>query len=677
MGKIQVLDKNIAELIAAGEVVERPSSVIKELVENSIDANATSITVEIKNGGVRLMRISDNGCGIEKSDLPIAFLRHATSKVKTKDDIYNIGTLGFRGEALASISAVSKVELVTRTQDDELANRIVVEGGVIGEVMEYGGSYGTTISIRDLFYNIPARMKFLKKDVTEGNAIAGLMDRLALSHPEISFRFIREGQKKLHTNGDGNLLSTIYSVYGREIGQNMVEVKYSSNGISVYGFIGKPESSKASRNMELFFVNGRYVRCVTATTALEEAYKTQIMVGKYPICVLNITMPNDMIDVNVHPAKLEIKLTDERVIFSSVYSAVYDTLLNLRQTVNFSDIASEKVKSKINYFNLTHSEDLGEQQSITAQKYQELIKPEKRKSEMLETAYTTEMYRQQLFTNITKDTFSNNARKEEKTDTVIKDNFVKEKNELVAAPKKEKIDIIEEPILFIPPKKTTKKIEHFNPFVEKKPVNTVVEENQEKNIDNLAYDYIGEIFNTYIIAKYNDKLLLIDKHAAHERLLYEKIKFDYNKSGLNTQILLLPQIVYCQKEMYDVIMNNCDVFLKFGFGVEDFGDGNVIIREIPAIYNISDVEDTIFEIASKLLLGGISKLTDKVEDLFHSMACKAAIKGGQFNSVEEHKKLLNDLFINPNVRHCPHGRPIIIELSKYDIEKMFGRLGSL
>ena len=673
MGKIQVLDKNIAELIAAGEVVERPSSVIKELVENSIDAGATSITVEIKNGGIKLMKITDNGCGIEKSDLPVAFLRHATSKVKTKDDIYNIGTLGFRGEALASISAVSKVELITRTQNDEVANRITVEGGEIGEPMEYAGAYGTMLSIRDLFYNIPARMKFLKKDVTEGNAIATLIDRLALSHPEISFRFIREGQKKLHTSGDGNLLSAIYSVYGREIGQNMLEVKYSSNGISVYGYIGKPEAAKASRNMEHFFINGRYVRCMTAAAALEEGFKTRVMVGRYPICVLNITMPNDMIDVNVHPAKLEVKLTNERAIFHSVYSAVYDALMNLNQAVSFTETAGEKVKTKLNYFNLKNREDLGEQQTLTAQKYNELIKPQNKENIALSSSPVKELYQKQLFDKEIKQEEYKTNRAEFNLDTKpIKsvDDISQKKDETVYS----------EPIIFIPPKRVAK-IDNDNEKLTDTVfnINRPSEEDKKQNPEppKERYEYIGEVFNTYIIAKCEQSLLLIDKHAAHERLLYEQIKSSYYENGLSTQMLLLPQIIAYSKDVYDVIINNHELFMKLGFSVGDFGDGNVIVHEIPSVYGMDNVEDTITEIAEKLLVGGETQLADKIDDLFHTMACKAAVKGGQYNNIDEQKKLLSDLSENPNVRHCPHGRPIIIELTRRDIEKMFGRLGSI
>lgn len=376
MARIQVLDKQMAELIAAGEVIERPSSVIKELVENSIDAGATIVTVEIKNGGVRLMRITDNGCGIVGEDIPKAFLRHATSKVTNQDDLYRIATLGFRGEALASVCAVSRVELISRTPQNPLGCRYRMEGGeATGEPVEAGCPVGTSIYVRDLFYNIPARMKFLKKDITEGNAIATLLDRLALSHPEVSVRFLREGQQKLQTPGDGNLLSTAYAVYGKEFGASLIPVNGGSGSVRVTGFVTRPENAKGSRSMQHFFINNRYVRSVTVMAALEEAYRNRLMVGKFPGCVLHLEIPCGLVDVNVHPAKLEVKLSDEKLVFDAVYGACQGALSAMGQGVSMLDTAPQTVKNKLNYFDLTNRPLAGEQQQMTAQQYRTVVAP--------------------------------------------------------------------------------------------------------------------------------------------------------------------------------------------------------------------------------------------------------------------------------------------------------------
>ena len=643
MAKIKLLDKHVAELIAAGEVVERPSSVIKELMENSIDSGATVITVEIRNGGVTFMRITDNGCGISAEDVPTAFLRHATSKVLYKDDLNSIATLGFRGEALASISAVSHVELLTKTPESTLGTRYVGGGNEEFSIDEAGCPTGTTIIIRDLFFNTPARMKFLKKDSTEGNAVSGIVDKIALSHPEISIRFIRDGKEQLHTPGDSKLSSAIYAVFGREFSNGLIPVDYALNNIKVSGFISVPAVSRANRSMQNFFINNRFVRSRTAGIALEEAYKGSMMVGKFPACVLNLQMSFETVDVNVHPAKLEVRFVNERPIFDAVYHAVKSAL-----TAGDKTKVMEIKKPIMPYAPVEKAEQI-------------------KLSPRIPTFKSSDDYKLKV------PSFS--------ASTAILNDI--ENNGGQAVDKMEKTKF--EKILDYVPKPQSSVNELISEELVSENINT--EENIVK--DNLDIDettskaqinmvseesnVIGQAFGTYIIVQYGkDNLMLIDKHAAHERILYEKFKAEEN--GCEAQTLLSPITVTLDKDEYSAVINNKELLLNAGFEVDEFGVGTVLVRTIPMIMDGTDAASTVMEIAGYLAENKSDITTEHMDWVYHNVACRAAIKGGSSATREEIINLALLLEENPQIRYCPHGRPVSIIIKRYDIEKQFGRV---
>ncbi|MEG1874531.1 MAG: DNA mismatch repair endonuclease MutL [Angelakisella sp.] len=658
MSRINVLDKKTAELIAAGEVIERPSSVIKELVENSIDAGATALTIEIKNGGVRLMRITDNGCGIDPEDIPKAFLRHATSKVQNEDDLYRIATLGFRGEALASVCAVSRVELVSRVADRQLGSRYTVEGGEGGAVTEIGAPLGTTIYVRDLFYNIPARMKFLKKDTTEGNAIATLLDRLALSHPEVAFRFLREGQQKLQTPGDGKLISAIYAVYGREFGAGLVPVSQQHGQIEVRGYIVKPEHAKATRSMEHFFINERYVRSVTVMAALEEAYRHSLMTGKFPGCVLHLRLPCQLVDVNVHPAKLEVKLSEEREVFDAVYSACRAALEGMPQAVAAADTAGQSVKTKLSYLDIVNRPTAGEQQHMTAEQYRTVA--------TTSTATATAPRKPAL-----SGSFSDNSAVQRYMEQLRRKN-----------------DEPQEPIAEQPEKLaawgSSTVTAQASCATTQRPVEKATASPQPPIPEPASIPepqmalpmlLVGEAFKTYLIAQQGDKLLLVDKHAAHERILFNRLKAQYGDGCVGRQLMLESIRLSLPKELSGTLLDNLPELSRLGFLAEDFGNDSILVREVPALLPLEQVEDTLLELAEKLTKGQHHPELDTNNELLHSIACKAAVKGGYFTGEAEQKKLLTLLQNDSTLRSCPHGRPIMVELTRRELEKMFGRIG--
>ncbi|MEG0852522.1 MAG: DNA mismatch repair endonuclease MutL [Angelakisella sp.] len=674
MPRINVLDKKTAELIAAGEVIERPSSVVKELVENSIDSGATIVTVEIKNGGVRLIRVTDNGCGIEPDDIPKAFLRHATSKVSSEDDLYRIGTLGFRGEALASVCAVSRVELLSRVDGSPLGYSYRINGGEDGTLCEAGCPVGTTIYVRDLFYNIPARMKFLKKDVTEGNAIATLLDRLALSHPEVSVRFIREGKQVLQTPGDGQLLSAIYAVYGKEFGGGMIPVKGNSGTVEVSGYIIRPENAKATRTMEHFFINERYVRSVTVMAAMEEAYRNSIMTGKFPGCVLHLNLPFFMVDVNVHPAKLEVKLTDEKLVFDAVYSACKGALSNMEQAVNAADTAGKSMKAKLTYFDLQNRPLAGEQQHITAEQYRSVVNQPKKVATQqdLQDNSSVKLYMEQL----KKSVGISRAEHEPIAEKPMQTDAYKGQRTTIPQYTKQEAEVAK-PNITVPPVQCApaplaSSLERVNPVTRQEP--TVLAQPVSIASPEPPMRLVGELFSTYIVAEQEDKLLLVDKHAAHERILFERLKAEQRAGHVARQLLLSSTRLSFSKELYGVLITNLDVLEDLGFAAEDFGGGSILVREIPAILSLALLEDTLLEIAEKLLKGNLHPEIDKTDDMLHSMACKAAVKGGYFTGELEQKKLLQLLCEDSTLRSCPHGRPITIALTRRELEKMFGRI---
>lgn len=607
MRRINLLPKSIFELIAAGEVVERPASVIKELVENSIDSGATKITVEIQNGGIRYMRVTDNGCGISREDIPLAFTSHATSKITSADDLDSIFTLGFRGEALASISAVSRVEMLTKTKDEFSGTRYEISSGEPSELIDAGCPDGTTIIVRDLFFNTPARMKFLKKDVSEGNFVSGIIEKIAVSHPEISFAFIRDGKQVFFTTGNNDLLTACESVFGRDFVTDIVKVDSEINGIKVTGYVSRPFSSRATRSMQNFFVNKRYIKNKTIYAALEEAYKGSIMVGKHPYCVLFLDLPFDTVDVNVHPAKTEVRFSDEKRIFDAVYYAVKNSIENDETRPSF------KVDNKINPITLSKNFDGNEDAQLKI--YQKVI------------------------------------------------NEITEDDKIVISSPEKKIGITDDIPELI-------NLDDFKNSTDEKTVKTEIK--IENNNEDIAYRIIGEAFNTYIFVEQGDKLLLIDKHAAHERILYEQLKKNSKVEG--TQLLLNPVTVNLSKEEYTAVVDSISTLTEIGFVAEDFGSGSVLVRECPVDLSIEDIKDFMVEIADYLLKNKKILVTEKQDWILHNIACRAAVKGGNFTSEYERAKFVEILLSMPEIRYCPHGRPVIIELSKYNIEKQFGRI---
>ena len=605
MNKINVLPKNIAELIAAGEVVERPGAVIKELVENSMDAGATKITVEIKRGGILYMSVTDNGCGIARQDVPLAFCRHATSKINSAEDLDAIYTLGFRGEALAAISAVSKTEIITRTEEEMDGTLCIVEGGVQTVLEDIGCDKGTIITVRDIFYNTPARMKFLKSDVTEANNIAAIIDRMALSHPEIAFRFIRDGKQVLTTAGDGNLKNVIYSVLGREFASSLIDANDTIDGVKVSGMVCKPVYCRQNRNGEFFFLNGRLIRSNTAMAALEQAYKNSAMVGKFPCCVLFIDVPPETVDVNVHPAKTEVRFSDERKIFNAVYYTVKNALTK-------GDTRPEiKIKPTFN-------------------------------------PYTP------IFTEKAEQTAINIVKKEETKTDAPKLVFESPKFELQEERAKIKSEI-------------EQKVESAKPTIKE---NIEV---SERHIIKPDIRYIGQAFNTYIIAEMEGEIYFVDKHAAHERMLYDSLKSNAQNV---MQDLLAPITLTLTKEEYSAVVNNTELLLSAGFDVEDFGNGTVIIRAIPAILKGEDIQLLVTEIAETLSVSNTVN-THQLDDIYHTVACKAAIKGNKYTTDYELKALAEKVLASGDIMYCPHGRPVAFKLTKKELEKYFGRTGSV
>lgn len=618
MPEIRVLPKEISELIAAGEVVERPASVIKELVENSIDAGADNITVEIQHGGITYMRITDNGCGIARNDVPTAFLRHATSKIKSSGDLNAIGTLGFRGEALAAVSSVARVEMFTKPRENDLGTHYEIDGGQEKLCEEAGCPDGTTIVIRDIFYNTPARMKFLKKDVSEANAAAAVVERIALSHPEIAFKLIRDGKQSLMTPGDGKINTTVYSVLGREFAGTLMEVDGGLDGIGVKGLTCKPVSCRPTRNYQFVFLNGRLVRSGTVTAAVEQAYKNSAMIGKFPGFVLYLTVPLDTVDVNVHPAKTEVRFSDERRIFDAVYSSV-------RSALSKGDTRPE-VKLKEPVFNPF------ERMSTAQYRQQPISKP----------TVAEEIYKVKPSLHNTTETvtFRDANYNHDKTEKTV---YVPEKviNPPAAEPEK--------PII---------------------PERVAVDIMREVEDEKPPVTLIGEAFLTYIIVQMGESVFMIDKHAAHERILFNKLK---KEQKTEMQALLTAVTVSLTREEYNAVISNTEKLSKAGFEVEDFGNSSVRVSAVPAALTKEDIPSVISELAGDLLKGKAPD-AERLDDMYHTVACKAAIKAGSRTSPLEMQKLAERVLYSDDVMYCPHGRPVAFEIKRRELEKQFGRI---
>lgn len=653
MPHIKLLKKEIAELIAAGEVVERPASVAKELIENSIDAGATHITVEIRRGGISLLRITDNGCGMANEDVPIAFLRHATSKIRTADDLYSIASLGFRGEALAATCAVSRVELITRQPESDSGTHYMIEGGEETLNEETGCAVGTTIIVNDLFYNTPARMKFLKKDVSEGNAVAAVVDRAALSHPEIAFKFIRDGKQTLLTPGDGKLESAVYSVLGREFAGSVIPVSGESAGVRVSGLICRPVSCRSSRSLQFTFLNGRFVQSGTVTAAVEQAYRHSIMVGKFPAFVLNIRLPFGEVDVNVHPAKTQVRFSDERRVFEAVYSAVKSALSagDTRPQLSVSAQAKRKAQSLSAFSNISTEY---RQQKMNIDETPERISykaPENKSQPAAEKTAEPE--------KITVAESSPDSRLNDFNNVYFNHPDFKR-----FAEKNTSVDIKREPDENKAPTAADAVIAAET--AEKKQEDTP-QENQDIN-DNIRF--IGEAFSTYIIAEMGQSLYLIDKHAAHERILFEQLR---KKGKTEVQQLLAPVRLTLAKREYSAAIENMELLAEAGFEVEDFGNGTVLVRSVPAALSREDVAAVCEEAINGLV--GMGKVDgSRIDDLYHMIACKAATKGGYHSAAQELKTLAERILSSRDIMYCPHGRPVAFELKRRELEKQFGRI---
>ena len=674
MPHIQQLESHVADLIAAGEVVERPASVVKELVENAIDAGSSAVVVEIQRGGMGLIRVTDNGCGIAPGELPTAFLRHATSKLRTADDLAKIGTLGFRGEALAAISAVSRVDILTRQKGAGCGASLHLEGGVSGQVEEAGAPEGTTIAVRDLFYNTPARLKFMRKDSAETAAVAGLMQHLALSHPDVSFKFIKDGTESLHTPGDGKLESAVYAALGRDFARGLVRVEGRGGDIAVSGFITAPLMGRGSRSMQVFFVNGRFIKSQLLTAALEEGYRNQIMKGKFPGCVLSVTLPVTAVDVNVHPAKTQVKFAREREVFDAVYHTVLDCLDAKGAPVAAPKSADRVVNPRQDFFQSMDAKTYREQGAKPNEKAAE--KPPARPAAPARPVWDTEWKSAAKVADsqpqkplgfrplekpagaaLGKAPVSVTERRET---APVREAPMRETPVSVKASAEKEAPVKQE----VPKRPFVPAIPAERQTALNLPEQTTIEEPKEA-----PWRIAGEVLHTYIVCESEDGCVwLIDKHAAHERVNFDRLKAA--REPVMRQTLLQPVAAELSREDGALLLENLELLEQFGFACEDFGDGAVLVREVPADIDAGDTVATLEELAENLRSG--KSLEEKRENLLHTMACKAAIKGGWTSDVSELKVLVEKVQ-SGEVRYCPHGRPVAVKLTKYELEKMFKR----
>lgn len=675
MAVINLLDKSVAELIAAGEVIERPASVIKELVENSIDAGATQITVEIKSGGIAFMRVTDNGVGMEKEDIPTAFLRHATSKVKNVADLDNILTMGFRGEALASISAVARVELITKRAENEFASFYKISGSIEEDIGDTGAPDGTSIMIKDLFYNTPARLKFLKKDITEGNYVQGVVDRLALSHPEVSFRFIRDGKQVRVTSGDGKYYSAIYSVFGKQFAASLIPVDFSVNGIDIKGHISAPVFTRANRSMQYFFINSRSIKNTTCIAALEEGYRNSIMVGKFPACILHIFLSANEVDVNVSPSKTDVRFANDKVVFNAIYLAVKNAILNSSNSRNINpDVIKKEDERDNNITTLIADSDEAATVPVTRT---EIVSRNFRPNTSSEAPMQLRDFpvaNKNIDTDIlTKNDvdYSPEVKSEMNSQSgIITDDYLAG---LVPPPPKASeykqsfyTDKSEEPEVANPFKYIDKR--SFAKMSEQQNLTAAVIKDEEKEP---PLKFIGEIFKTYILCEHGDEIVLIDKHAAHEKIRFEKLKKELTG---NSQILADSVKVKLSTEEYSAVSDFANDLYDIGMEIIPCGDNTVEITALPTMVDHEDERVLVEGIAAALLENNGHTKEELFYDILHSMACKSAIKANDDTSDFELAALAEMVWCDKNIRYCPHGRPIIAVISKYNLEKQFGRV---
>lgn len=656
MPKINLLDKSVYELIAAGEVIERPSSVIKELAENSIDAGAASITVEIKRGGISYLRVTDDGCGISHEDIPTAFMRHATSKVYTQDDLDSINTLGFRGEALASVCAVSRVELLTKQREDQLGSIYRIEAGEPVEYDRAGCADGTTIIIRDLFYNTPARLKFLKKDVTEGNYCASVIEKLALSHPGISFRFIRDGRQTMLSSGDGEYYSAVYAVFGKQFAAGLIPVENVYQNTAVTGYVSSPLFTRANRSMQNFFVNGRSVKSPLCCAALEEAFRNTIMVGKFPSCVLCVNTDPSQVDANIHPTKTEVRFTNEKIVFDAVYFAVKNALMGYDESreikLNTAPARAENIPQPER---ARSSEPL---RTASAQVIEEPPKTMPIPSGRDAVIYPQEKREPPKFT-LRQETpqpaqFTQPLPAAEQTYMP----------ELVPAKKPEpkETPLSDLPgFAFLSEKSFEKKPEP----VPQEPDPVIPQERPKEQIR-----VVGELFKTYIVCESTEGMILIDKHAAHERVNFERLKKGFDSSA---QLLMQPEEIYLTPEEFNGMSEYADKLAQVGI-IMEFTDGKARVTGLPQMLDKVPPAEIVECIAKIVSQGNTNAEGELFDDMLHTVACKASIRGNEDNDILELQVLAQEVFNNPDIRYCPHGRPVMTQISRKQIERYFGRV---
>ena len=628
MPKILELDRHVADLIAAGEVVERPASAAKELMENAVDAGATQVTVEIQNGGMTYLRVTDNGCGIAPEDVETAFLRHATSKLRTKEDLAAIGTLGFRGEALAAIASVSKIDLLTKTAEAEGVS-LRLEAGKVVERSPAGCPEGTTIVVRELFYNTPARLKFMKRDTVEASQVAGAVQRQALAHPDVAFRFLKDGEMVLKTAGNGDLYGAVYQVFGRQLAVDMIPVESSFEGLKLSGFVTKPTATRGNRSMQQFFVNGRPVRAKLLTAALEEAYANQMMSGRYPSCVLVITLPNAAVDVNVHPAKTEVKFANERAVFDLVRYGVMSALGR----------AQQRPEMKL------------------AKPMAEKPKPSEVRT-ALEALHTSAPVSPQVRSAFSQPQFRQPVASPAPGRGSVPVYLPKRQPPVQRAPMEEK-------------RPTSPPVQEKQPVQEKLPE---PQEEAQTALDMPAaapYRVVGEVLDTYFILEQGDAVLFLDKHAAHERILFEKLRA--SQEPVLSQVLLSPHAANLSREEAATVLEHRELLRDYGYEVDDFGDGTVLLRQIPADLPEDEAEAVLEAMAQELAEGHARDPKSLRDELLHTIACKAAIKGGWHTDPKERDALIREVMTRDDIRYCPHGRPVVLRLTKGQIEKQFKR----
>ena len=640
MSKIQVLDQVTIDKIAAGEVVERPASVVKELVENAIDAKAAAVTVEVKEGGISFMRIADNGCGIDREDVPGAFLRHSTSKIRNAEDLEHISSLGFRGEALSSIAAVSQVELITKAPEDSFGTRYMISGGKEEGMEDIGAPDGTTFLVRQLFYNVPARRKFLKTAMTEAGHVSDLMTRMALSHPHISFQFINNGQSKLHTSGNGNLRDVIYHIYGREIAANLINVTYEKNGIRITGYIGAPLISRGNRNFETYFINGRYVKSSIIYKAIEDAYKDFTMQHKYPFTVLHIEVVGEDVDVNVHPTKMEVRFHNQQMVYNSIYEAV-DQALHEKELIPevTIDVPKAVPKAQVKPEPVARSKEVIQPEVNKSAK----VQPEKASGER-DLDYFMEQMKKRVMSY-----HQQNSSAE-----------VKGKSEIFKP--QVQVDRVKEAAASYRAKQSPEQMTLFD--------GKLLDKEKRAN-----YKIIGQVFDTYWLVEFDNSLYIIDQHAAHERVLYEKTLREMKTREFTSQMISPPVILNLTMQEAQLLRTYMDQFTRIGFEFEEFGQDSYAVRSVPA---------NLFSIAKKeLLMEMIDSLSEEVhrrqssellDEKIASMSCKAAVKGNMRLSAQEVDALIGELLLLENPYHCPHGRPTIIAMTQRELEKKFKRI---